>query len=86
MRGAITPGFNPRPELNLNLHDRGGKIITDLVYTNFFIGGAAWKPQDRDNIDRNLAKAMSDQGLNNVLIQYFRGAPNIISTCRPSVA
>lgn len=80
---AISPGFHPRPELNL--HDRGGKIIRDLVYTNFFVGGGtSWNPQDIQNIDQHLAKAMSDQGLNNVLIQYFRGAPNISSTFRPS--
>jgi len=35
-------------------------------------------------IDQNLAKAMSDQHLNNVLIQYFRGAANIASSFRPS--
>jgi hypothetical protein len=79
---VIAPGFRPRPALNL--HDRGGNIITDLVYTNFFVGGADWNPQDRNNIDMSLAKAMSDQGLNNVLVQYFRGATNITSTFRRS--
>jgi hypothetical protein len=58
--------------------------MTDLVYTNFFIGGEDWDPQDRNNIDVHLAKAMSDQGLNNVLIQYFRGASGITSNFRPS--
>lgn len=67
---VIAPGFTPHPELNL--HDRRGKVITDLVYTNFYVGGSAWSAQDRDNIDNNLAKAMSDQELNNVLVQYFR--------------
>jgi hypothetical protein len=79
---AAAAGFTPRPALNLR--DHGGKIITDLVYTNFFVGGSAWNQQDRDNIDQSLAKAMSDQGLNNVLIQYFRGAQEITSTFRPS--
>ena len=79
---AAAPGFSPRPALNL--HDHGGKIISDLVYTNFFVGGTGWRSQDRENIDENLEKAMIDQGLNNVLIQYFRGAPNITSTFRPS--
>jgi len=46
--------------------------------------GSGWYPQDRKNIDASLAKAMSDRGLNNVLIQYFRGAPNISSVFRPS--
>jgi hypothetical protein len=81
MAEAVAPGFSPRPALNLR--DRGGKIINDLVYTNFFIGGAACGAQDRDNIDRNLAKTMTDQGLNNVLLQYSRHA-NITSTFRPS--
>jgi hypothetical protein len=79
---VIAPGFKPRP--GLNLQDRQGKIITDLEYTNFYVGGSAWGAQDRDNIDKNLAKAMSDRGLNNVLVQYFRGAKNIATTFRPS--
>jgi len=67
------------------LVDRGGKIIRDLIYTNFFVGGAgAWNREDIKSIDQSLSKAMSDQGLNNVLLQYFRGARNITSTFRPS--
>jgi Dyp-type peroxidase family len=79
---AIAAGFPKHPELNLR--DRGGKIIQDLVYTNFFVGGDAWNRQDIQRIDTNLAKAMSDPHLNNVLIQYFRGAAQITSTFRPS--
>jgi len=79
---VIAPGFTPRK--SLNLIDHNGKIIRDLVYTNFFVGGNAWDPQDIQRIDENLEKAMTDQHLNNVLIQYFRGAPNITSTFRPS--
>ena len=79
---AAAAGFRPRPDLNLR--DNGGKIIPNLVYTNFFVGGSAWNQQDRNNIDQSLAKAMSDQGLNNVLIQYFRDAKTITSTFRPS--
>jgi hypothetical protein len=91
-RGVTTPAheqehaaavsFRPRPALNLR--DRGGKIIKDLVYTNFFVGGTNWDSQNRQNIDEALAKAMSDQRLNNVLIQYFRGAANITTNFRPS--
>ena len=80
----IASGFTPKKALNL--HDHGGKIITDLIFTNFFIGGSAWDPQDIQQISQNLAKAMSDQHLNNVLIQYFRGAANITTTFRPSPA
>ena len=79
--GPRPPDFAPRP--GLNLHDRGGRIINDLVYTNFFVGGSAWSAQDRDNIDKHLAQAMSDQGLNNVLLQYSRDH-GITSTFRPS--
>ena len=80
---VIAHGFRRHPELNLQ--DNGGPIIQDLVYTNFFVGGSgSWDPQDIQQIDANLTAAMSDQGLNNVLIQYFRGAPNITSTFMPS--
>jgi len=79
---VIAPGFSPHKALNLV--DHNGKIIRDLVYTNFFVGGNAWDPQDVQRIDQNLAKAMADQHLNNVLIQYFRGAANITTTFRPS--
>ena len=78
----IAAGFRPRPELDLN--DRGGKVIPDLTYTNFFIGEGGWRAQDRKNIDTNLERAMSDPHLNNVLLQYFRGAMKISSTFRQS--
>jgi len=79
---VIAPGFRPRRDLNLV--DNNGKIIRDLVYTNFFVGGNAWDPQDIRRIDLNLEKAMADDHLNNVLIQYFRGAVKITSTFHPS--
>jgi len=79
---VIAPGFTQRKSLNLIDHD--GKVIRDLVYTNFFVGESAWDPDDIQLIDKNLEKAMTDQHLNNVLIQYFRGAANITSTFRPS--
>jgi hypothetical protein len=79
---AIAAGFPKHPELNLR--DHGGKIIQDLVFTNFYVGGDAWNLQDIQRIDTNLAKAMSDPHLNNVLLQYFRGAAKITSTFRPS--
>jgi len=80
---AIAPGFRPRPGLDMS--DFGGKIIRDLVYTNFFVGGAgAWAASDMQNIDSHLSKAMSDVRLNNVLVQYYRRAPGISTTFRPS--
>jgi hypothetical protein len=81
---VLAQGF--KPQKALNLHDHGGKIITGLTYTNFFVGGNAWDPQDIQQINQHLAKAMSDQQLNNGLIQYFRGAANIATTFRPSQA
>src|SRR5258708_10297499 len=80
---AAAPGFRPHPELDL--HDQGGKIIKDLIFTNLYVGGAnSWDPVDIKSIDTNLAAAMSDKRLNNVLLQYFRGAATITSTFRPS--
>jgi hypothetical protein len=79
---VIASGFAAHK--NLNLHDHGGRIIKDLTFTNFFVGGDAWNAQDIQSINQNLAKAMSDQHLNNVLIQYFRGAKNITTTFKPS--
>jgi hypothetical protein len=79
---AIAPGFDPRPDLDL--HDRGGKIIPDLIFTNLYVGGNdAWDGNDIRSIDAALAKSMSDERLNNVMVQYFRGA-SITSTFRAS--
>jgi hypothetical protein len=79
---AIAPGLHPTPSHNLVFH--GGKTIRDLAFTNFYIGGSdAWDPGDRQNIDSNLAAAMSDQNLNNVIVQYFQNQP-ITSTFQPS--
>ena len=79
---AIAPGLHPTPLHDLIFH--GGKTIRHLTYTNFYIGGAAaWKPSDINHIDQALAAAMSDQNLNNVLVQYFGNQP-ISSTFTPS--
>src|SRR5947208_9660164 len=57
-----------------DLRFKGGKILPDLTFTNFFVGGQdAWRSTDVDNINRALAAAMSDPHLNNVLVQYFFG-------------
>ena len=48
---VIAPGFPPTPEHNLINH--GGKTIQDLVYTNFFIGGASsWAEADIEGSTR----------------------------------
>jgi hypothetical protein len=80
---SIAAGFTPRPALDMN--DFGGRIIRDLVFTNFFVGGAAsWATSDISNIDKHLSAAMSDVRLNNVMVQYFRGAGAVSTTFKPS--
>src|SRR5262245_7293155 len=55
-----------------NLHRFPGKIISDLTYTNFYLGGeGSWKSSDIENIDRALHAAMNDAQLNNVMLQYY---------------
>src|SRR5262249_12113806 len=50
----------------------GGKTIADLIYVNFFVGGAsAWHANDITLINNALAAAMSDTNLNNVMSQYY---------------
>ncbi|WP_426420310.1 hypothetical protein [Bradyrhizobium genosp. A] len=67
-----------------NLINHGGNIIQDLVYTNFYIGGASsWAASDIKNIDDALAAAMADTNLNNVMMQYFKNKP-ITTTFEPS--
>src|ERR1035441_8404124 len=78
---AIAPGIRPSPAHDLLFH--GGKIIPNLTFKNFYVGGAqAWQLSDIQSIDQALAAAMSDQNLNNVMVQYFPG--KITSTALPS--
>ncbi|MET4483449.1 hypothetical protein [Bradyrhizobium sp. F1.13.3] len=79
---ATASTFAPTPTHNLINH--GGNIIQDLVYTNFYIGGASsWAANDIKNIDDALAAAMADTNLNNVMMQYFKNKP-ITTTFQPS--
>jgi hypothetical protein len=68
---AIAPGIAPTPEHDLKY--QGGKTIQDLRFMNFYIGGDAWDKGDIANIDKALSAAMSDQDLNNVMVQYYPG-------------
>jgi len=68
---AIAPGIAPTPEHDLKY--QGGKTIQDLRFMNFYVGGDAWDQGDIANIDKALSEAMSDQDLNNVMVQYFPG-------------
>jgi hypothetical protein len=73
-RRALAPGLHATPDQDLVFG--GGRTLPSLGYTNFFVGGqASWKASDVRNIDRALAAAMNDRGLNNVLAQYFRMMP-----------
>ena len=79
---VIAPGIPPTPAHDLIFH--GGHTIADLVFTNFYVGGAgAWKASDIQNIDKALAAAMADIDLNNVMSQYYPSG-KITSTFRPS--
>jgi hypothetical protein len=71
---ALAPGLEPSPQNDLVF--RGGKIIQNLSFANFYVAGqSAWNPADIRNIDRALAAAMSDKHLNNVMVQYFKNQP-----------
>jgi hypothetical protein len=81
-QGLLPSGIDPSPDHNLV--DRQGRIIPDLTFTNFFVGGPeSWSSNDIRSIDQALAAAMSDRALNNVMVQYFRGS-GITSTFSPS--
>ena len=81
VEAAIVPGIPPTRDRDLRY--RGGKIIVDLTFSNFYLGGSeAWSATDVENIDRSLAAAMSDEGLENVMVQYFPKRPT--TTFKPS--
>src|SRR6185437_6131741 len=64
---VLAPGFGPDPGLDLRYF--GGKTLPSLRYTNVYVG--AWSDADRASLDAALSAAMRDQGLNNVIVQYF---------------
>lgn len=67
-----------------DLKYRGGRIIRDLYYVNLYVSGdTQWSSADVEQIDGSLSAAMTDQHLNNVLLQYFNNQP-IRSTALPS--
>jgi len=71
---ALAPGVAPSPGEDLRY--RGGRLLDDLTFTNFYLGGSgAWKPSDIASIDGALAAALRDRGLENVMCQYFRTRP-----------
>ena len=78
----LAPGVPATPEHDLVFN--GGNTISDLVFTNFYVGGSdAWQASDIQSIDQALAAAMSDRNLNNVMSQYYPSGA-ITSTFRGS--
>ena len=77
-KGSIAPGFKARKKLNMKF--KGGKTIPHLSFKSFYLGAAHWAASDIQNIDTALAGAMSDPHLNNVMQQYYPGAPAISTT------
>ncbi|HEY3707279.1 MAG TPA: hypothetical protein VGL22_19615 [Terracidiphilus sp.] len=69
---ALAPGLKPHKTHDLHYH--GGKLIADLHFKNFYVGGTAWHKSDKTHIDAALSAAMADEHLNNVMQQYFPGA------------
>lgn len=70
MPAVRAPGVPASPKHDLIFH--GGKTIADLVFVNFYVGGAsAWNANDIKSINDSLAAAMSDKNLNNVMCQYY---------------
>ncbi len=79
---VIAPGLHPTPAHDLVFN--GGNTLRNLNFTNFYVGGTgSWNASDIQSINTALAAAMSDQDLNNVMLQYFQNQP-ITSTFTPS--
>ncbi len=69
---ARAAGFDPRPDLDMRKHH--GRTISDLAYVNCYLGGeTAWAASDRSNIDQALEDAMTDEGLQAIIAQYYTG-------------
>jgi hypothetical protein len=79
--GGIAPGLTPQPEWDLT--QEGGRTIGDLVFVNRYVGEqGAWSQTDVASIDGALDAAMSDEGLQSVIAQYY--AAPISSRMLPS--
>src|SRR5712691_6873359 len=66
---VIAPGFEPAPGLDLQY--LGGKTLAALAYRLVYLG--PWQAGERHELERALAAAMTDPGLNGILTQYFQG-------------
>lgn len=80
------PAEQPNLLQPLDLQDhrliyRGGRILPDLQYVLFFLGGQdEWDAEEIQQIDRHLYGAMTDPQLDRVVRQYFENRP--ITTTR----
>jgi len=68
---VLAPGFEPAPGLDLEY--LGGRTLANLAYRLVHLG--RWQAAERRDLDRALAGAMRDPGLNEILAQYFPSAP-----------
>mgnify|MGYP000464566459 CR=1 FL=1 len=50
-----------------DLRYRGGRTIPFLTYSNYYLGGTAWDPDEARRIDEALWAAVADPGLNAVV-------------------
>lgn len=83
MPKAIAPGVNPAPLSDLMFH--GGKVVPQMEFQNIYLGSSSdFAAGDIDSIDAAITRAMQDERLNNVIVQYF---PGFELSCdpRPSV-
>jgi len=70
----IVDGAQPTPDQDL--HYRGGRTWRNMSYVNLYVSGdQGWDPHDVQRIDESIAKAMADEHLNNVILQYFNNQP-----------
>lgn len=89
---AIAPGLGPSPIHDLLFH--GGRTVPNMQFQNLYVGGSqSWRESDITSIDKAISTAMTDKGLNNVMVQYFPGkqiscstiASQILTGTKPAV-
>jgi hypothetical protein len=78
---VLAPGFEPAPGLALEY--LGGRTLSDLAYRLVYLG--RWHVSEREDLDRALASAMRDPGLNEILQQYFPSASVTVTVNGSSV-
>ncbi|MEP6812839.1 MAG: hypothetical protein ABI990_07615 [Actinomycetota bacterium] len=78
---VLAPGFEPAPGLALEY--LGGRTLSNLAYRLVYLG--RWQASERQDLDRALAAAMRDPGLNEILQQYFPSATVTVTVNGSSV-